>query len=286
MADINVDILTRPFLAMGARVLIEKNPPLLFRPARRPIRFLTSVRQGDRSQFTIDLATDKKGQYFLLRYDADRDIRMQVVDSQPDDRHLLLLVQNGSEKGKFLCGHDEREWFTCAVPGNGVRDIKTAKEALKPKEVLEAQKREGVKEKDKGKRATEGYKRQGEWFLLEVADKEVEGLPILKNEPLRRGRGRPHMAQECVRKDGVTVYVNGEHPNGISQEEFNALVAADRDAARRGMWRVMVRDAKVYVRGNFSQPGGHKTLFLREWHRVFPNTEEKAPWSRAVAFLD
>lgn len=56
---------------------------------------------------------------------------MLVLDAQKDDRHLLLLVKdhtvtttrNGFQaseklipKARFLCGHDERNWFTCAVP--------------------------------------------------------------------------------------------------------------------------------------------------------------------------
>lgn len=287
MTDINAEIITRRFEEMGARVKVEATDPAPRRLNNRTLLWPSGRREAPtRSAFTVDLRTDRSGQYFLLRYDDPSNIRMQVVDSRPDDRHLLLFVQNGDQKGKFLCGHDEREWFTCAIPGNSVRDVRTAKEALKPREVQQAELAAGVKPKDKNKRKNEGWLRQGEWFLVGVNDEEVRGYPILKNEPLRRGRGRPHMAQECIRKDGTTVYVCSKYPNGVIQAEFDKIVAADPKAARRMMWRTMVRDAKVYVRGNFSQPGGHKTLVLRDWHRVFPNTENKAPWSHAVVFLD
>jgi hypothetical protein len=32
-------------------------------------------------------------------------------------RHLLLMARSWT-KDKFLCGHDERHWFVCAVPGD------------------------------------------------------------------------------------------------------------------------------------------------------------------------
>jgi hypothetical protein len=34
-----------------------------------------------------------------------------VVDVDRRGRHLLLLVRDGGEKSKFLCGHDERQVF-------------------------------------------------------------------------------------------------------------------------------------------------------------------------------
>ena len=42
---------------------------------------------------------------------------VEVLDVQPADRHLLLLVREGGLRShKFLCGHDERHWFVAAVP--------------------------------------------------------------------------------------------------------------------------------------------------------------------------
>lgn len=46
------------------------------------------------------------------------DADLLVLDTQPRDRHLLLLNRQVSNqprqpeiKHKFLCGHDERHWF-------------------------------------------------------------------------------------------------------------------------------------------------------------------------------
>lgn len=63
-----------------------------------------------------------------------------VMDVQKNDRHLLLMARDkdGSPL-KFLCGHDERHWFTCAVPG-GPSTVFQAKQALKPPEIVRAEK--------------------------------------------------------------------------------------------------------------------------------------------------
>jgi hypothetical protein len=70
------------------------------------------------------------------------DVRIDVLDLQPADRHLLLLVRDGSEKSKFLCGHDERHGFVAGIPESApVGTVRQAKEALKPAEVQLAQAR-------------------------------------------------------------------------------------------------------------------------------------------------
>src|ERR687897_642718 len=69
-----------------------------------------------------------------------RRVELEVVDIDPADRHLLLLVRDGDEKSKFLCGHDERHWFVAAVPeeARGVTGVATAKVALQPELVRTA----------------------------------------------------------------------------------------------------------------------------------------------------
>jgi len=61
-----------------------------------------------------------------------------VVDVDRSDRHLLLLVRDGEEKSKFLCGHDDRHWFVAAVPedARGVTGVAAA--ALQPQLVRAA----------------------------------------------------------------------------------------------------------------------------------------------------
>ena len=63
-----------------------------------------------------DPLTDGDGEFFEIRRRGGADARIEVLDVQPSDRHLLLMVREGDQKPKYLCGHDERHWFVAAVP--------------------------------------------------------------------------------------------------------------------------------------------------------------------------
>ncbi len=86
----------------------------------------------------IDIGQDRRGEFFDIQAGDDADV--VVLDAQPRDRHLLLMVRQPAErsglpdtKDKFLCGHDERHWFVAGVPERAaVSSVVTAKEALKP----------------------------------------------------------------------------------------------------------------------------------------------------------
>src|SRR6185436_127689 len=104
-------------------------------------------------------------------------------------------------------------------------NVAVAMEALKPPEVLEAQRRQGVKGKDRQRRKNAAYVRQGEWFFLPAPKLHVEKKQVLCNEPLSRGTGsKPHWAQFLYRKGGETVYVSDEHPQGLKPEAYFDLL--------------------------------------------------------------
>lgn len=235
----------------------------------------------------MDVGNDKEGEFFEIR--AGDGVELSVLDVQPKDRHLLLLARVDGEKQKFLCGHDERHWFVAAIPEKApVGTVKQAKEALKPEPVREALNRSGVSEK-KGRnlRKNEVFKRQGEWFFIPRPGLKVDTKLVIRNEPITRGdrRGsKPHMAEYCYRAGGTTVYVSREYPNGISADTYNKLIKDDPSKKNLG-WRMMVRDAKVYVRGTIRH-SDHKTIYLDCWHEVLMNTENQAKAMRHVAFLD
>ena len=91
------EVLERRFTAIGARLSVAERP---WRGAPR-----------------IDVRSDGSDEVFDIRFDGNgREVEVEVVDVRPRERHLLLLVRNGEEKSKFLCGHDERHWFVAAVP--------------------------------------------------------------------------------------------------------------------------------------------------------------------------
>ena len=157
-----------------------------------------------------------------------RGISMNVVDSDRDDRRLLLLVREGGEKSKFLCGHDERHWFVAAVPESaaGIGSVKAAKVALQPDLVREVVER--VRPKDRFARRNAAYVRQGEWFFLPRWTLQVGERQVLRDEPLTRGHGKPHVLEFAYRRGGERVFVDDEHPTGIRPEEFWALPRSRR----------------------------------------------------------
>ena len=270
----NGELLIEKFEKMGARLQLNDNGNL---PRNQRWRNSQSV--------SVNILNDQIGEYFHITVDPDV-ASVEIVDLRPQDRHLLLMARfaNNGDKAKFLCGHDERHWFVAAVPDRrGVSNVMTAKESLKPVEVQNAQVQKGVKHKDKPNRKTKAYVRQGEWFFI-----PEPGFPdpdvVLRNEPLRRGSGKPHVCSLVTRTGGETVYACRQHPNGISPEKYGEILARNPRARGWG-WRQMARNPRVYAKGSVRHPD-HKTIHLGYWHRVVMNTEAEAPAMQHVAFLD
>ncbi len=259
------------FARMGARLKMTDRPSRRFRIASGVVN--------------LDVLEDREGEFFEVAQQSETDLELTVLDLQPADRHLLLLVRNGVEKQKFLCGHDERHWFVAAVPESApVGTVRQAKEALKPSEVDTAQRRLGLDAEECNRRKNAAYRRQGEWFFLPVSGLRVPDGLVLRNEPLRRGNGKPHWVEHCYRAGGETVYVCPRHPNGVRPDAYQRILNANPRAKAWG-WRPMQRNAGVYVRGKVRH-ADHKTIVLRDWHRVLLNTEGQAQAMRNVAFLD
>lgn len=239
--------------------------------------------------FSVDIRRDARGPYFDVALSPDAKREVEVLDLQPRLRHLVLLVRqpasSGEAKHKFLCGHDERDWFAAAVPADsGVSSVRTAMEALKPRDVRDEQARKQVKARLRNRRRNPAFIRQGEWFFLPCPELVVDPKLVLYDEPLVRGRGKPHRAQFAYRTEGETVYVSRQHPQGLTEAKYKELLA-NAPRAKRLRWTTMRRDMTVYVRGRVRHPD-HKTIHLDVWHRVLPNTENRAPAMRHLAFLD
>lgn len=262
--------LNKKFLRMGARVKFQD--PLATRP-RIPLRISL-----------LDIQEDRRGEYFeiTLRSEAEP----QVLDLQPEDRHLLLLIREEKEKYKFLCGHDERHWFVAAIPEKApVGTVRQAKEALKPHVVRVAQSQKKLANKSRNRRKNAAFIRQGEWFFLPVSAEPDEEMIILQNEPLMRGNGgKAHWAEFCVRTGGEAVLVCNRYRSGLSLIQYQRLIEKNSNA-RTWNWRAMRRNPEVYVKGRIRHPD-HKTILLPDWHRVVMNTETQSRAMRNVAFLD
>jgi hypothetical protein len=256
------EVLERRFATIGARLSLPERP---WRGAPR-----------------IDVRSDRRGEFFDISFGRGHATEVEVVDVRPRDRHLLLLVRNGERKSKFLCGLDERHWFVAAVPegARGVTGVAAAKAALQPQAVRELVARR--RPKDAFRRRNAAYVRQGEWFFVPATGIVPADALVLRDEPLTRGRGRPHVMQFVHRRGGDVVYVNRRHPTGISEARYARLTSSER---RSGGWMGMVRDPEVYAKGTVRHPD-HATIRLVDWHRVLLNTEQGARAMRHVAFID
>jgi hypothetical protein len=232
---------------------------------------------------TVDIRRDSIGSLFHITVNGATE-QVMALDVRPRQRHLLLVARHGGTH-KFLCGHDERDWFAAAVPNaGGVSNVRDAMEALKPREVREAQLALRVKRQHLNRRRNAGFVRQGEWFFVPVTGLEVQPLRVIRNEPLVRGRGKPHVAEFVVRTGGQTVFVSNEYPQGLSEERYRRLLIDD-PSKRQLNWRALRRNPEAYVRGTVRHPD-HTTIRLDGWHRVFTNTEHEAPSMRHLVFID
>jgi hypothetical protein len=270
---VDVSVISRAFEEIGARARVD----VVERPGR------------DERAVVVDVKKDRKGEYFDIRIRAA--VELLVLDEQPADRHLLLMARDpANPKAKFLCGHDERHWFTAAIPENSrVSTVVGTKQALKPKELVQLESAQGVRAKElhkRRRRLKRGGKiiRQGEFMFVPEPDFQPSVDAVLKNEVLARG-GNPHRAQYLYREGGTVVYLHWHYPNGLQRKQYEDLLRQN-PAAKRWSWRVLVRDPIVRVKGRITHPQ-HATVELGNvWHRVLLNTENKAKAARNVAFID
>jgi hypothetical protein len=151
----------RRFAAIGARVKV--------------------IRTTHDDAARIDVGSDRHGEFFEIRWAGGAGFSLDVVEADRDDRSLLLLVREGGEKSKFLCGFDERHWFVAAVPetARGVTGVASAKDELQPPAVREAV--AWVRPRDRFRRRNAAYGRQGEWFFLPQWALVVDERDVLRN---------------------------------------------------------------------------------------------------------
>jgi hypothetical protein len=256
----NTRSLEKQFARMGARVNVHAS-----------------------GRFTVDVLRDRQGPRFDIGID-DSVAEVHALDVRPAQRHLLLVVKRG-ETNKFLCGHDERDWFAAAIPSaGGVTNVLQAMDALKPPALRRLLVARHVKHSRWNRRRTSAFVRQGEWFFVPEPKAQVDPLLVLHNEPLTRGRGKAHWVEFLCRSGGDIVYVSNEHPGGLSFSDRQKLFSR-QPHKQRLKWVLMRRNPAVYARGRVRHPD-HKTICLDGWHQVLMNTENQASSMRHLTFLD
>lgn len=264
----------RQFKRIGARARIH--PPIG-----------NQWNRNDRNEsLSIDIGHDTAGEFFDISGQRSVLAEARVLDVQPALRHLLLMSEQSEGKHKFLCGHDERHWFVAAVPEQApVSSVKTAFEALKPPAVRILENRLHVKPRKRNRRRNAAFVRQGEWFFVPLENGEpIDERWILRNEPIARGGGKPHVCEELVRQGGELVYVSSQHPVGVTEDQRRRLISR-RPELRHLRWIAQRRNPNVFVRGRVRHPD-HKTIVLSGWHQVMMNTENESLAMRHVAFID
>ncbi|MEM9481343.1 MAG: hypothetical protein AAGA58_16965 [Verrucomicrobiota bacterium] len=273
----NTEILEKHFDRMGVRIKITRPEP-----THRP--WWTDVSIED---YSLDIRRDRNGEHFVLNLpkSLENKLEIDILQSKPKERHLLLMARKvgDSEIDRFLCGHDEREWFVAAVPG-AVSTVDAAKESLKPWLVKAVQARKGLKANERNRRKNRAFKRQGEWFFVPVTDIIIDENLIFHNEPIARSGGKPHIVQFLHRFGGTLLHVCHQYPNGISSSRYHKILR-QRPEAKGWGWQTRSVNPRVFARGEIRHPD-HKTIKLHDWHEVLMNTENKSRTMRNVAFID
>lgn len=253
-------VLERHFEKMGARAVVSEKPG----------RFGSN-------RVSLDIGIDHEGEYFYLGLPKQE---AEVLNVDAKDRHLLLMIRDGQQKSKYLCGHDERHWFIAAIPEDAkATTVAQAKEALKPVDLPKFR----------------PWIRQGEWFFVPRPELRLpRNAATFHDEPLvrrtRDGRGgKPHIATECYRHGGTSVHVHQKFaPQGFTKEDFTKWCYENPKlfAKHAAEFRMMARDATVYVRGEIRHPD-HATVKLGVvWHRVLMNRENESLAMASMVFLD
>ncbi|MCB9851277.1 MAG: hypothetical protein H6817_11310 [Phycisphaerales bacterium] len=274
------------FHAIGANVEIRNEKfRRHFDPHARRLMHCEPFARAGQTPVRVDVRTVDGQERFEVSY-AGRDATLRVVDVDRARQHLLLAVSNGEtdQADKFLCGFDERHWFSAAVPSKGVYSIATAMEALMPPAVRTELDRNDVAGDERYSRRSETFIRQGEWFFVPT-NRSFGGKRILKREPLvRTAGGKPHILEFAYRLGGQIVYVCQSRNLTLSLGDYQALLRKNPDA-NGWRWSQMTRDPELYARGRVWHPD-HATLHLGRWHRVHVNEEHRAPSRANLMFLD
>jgi len=271
-----LETIEKAFARIGYRVRIEQD-------SVQGNTMTTGVLSAGRlapARIRVNVEKDRRGEVFQVT--IGEGVSLQIMQMDRALRHLLLYACDQEKaKYRYLCGHDERGLFAAAVPG-GVSNVVDAMEALKPETVLRSQ--HGLSAEERNKRRNPAFLRQGEWYFVPAAGGSFDQKLLLRNEPIRRGRSKPHIVEEVFRCGGEAVYVCRQFPNGIDEGAYQKQLLSSPEARHWG-WSLMRRNMDVFGRGKVKHPD-HRTIVLNGWHQILPNREAEAPFIETLVFLD
>src|SRR5688500_7055648 len=98
----NANQIESRFAEMGARLKVLE--------VSRRLSAWSSVR----ADYAVDIQRDRKGEFFELRVPEHLrdDLEVSVMQSEPQQRHLLLFVRKPGDTpqlDRFFCGHEDRK---------------------------------------------------------------------------------------------------------------------------------------------------------------------------------
>ncbi len=163
--------------------------------------------------------------------------RDQLGPTPPDDDEIRTITTSGFAR-HFLLGMDESHLFIAQLPRLAMT-VARARAALRPA-ALDALERDAPKP----------TLRQGEWFFVPLAEPEEQRIELLARRSYR-----------VLRKVGIAEAA-GIHRIGRPHVAEELVLVPDPVTAVRA----------TYVRGAVVHPD-HRTIVLRTWHQVVPNTE-------------
>lgn len=160
--------------------------------------------------------------------------RRDVLELDEETDHVVIRRTTPAEQRHMLCGMDERHYFAAGLP-EAATTVRQAHELLRDEEVSRAM---------RARSRIERPKRQGEWFFLRCSGEELEEIERANKAFVRR-------------KADIETVINGRR-RGNTHTADEVL---------------RMPDGEIFVRGKVRHVE-HKTLKLRDWHRVVRNTEK------------
>lgn len=120
----------------------------------------------------------------------------------------------------------------------------------------------------------ETFIRQGEWLFVPVPGLIVDAKRVRRDAPVSRRDNDNLVIEELFRTGGEAVYYSATKCRVLTVPQFRKLLRQHPQAVRED-WRIRQREAAAYGRGTVRHPG-HRTVALREWHRILTNTDPLA----------
>ena len=224
--EMDRELLESRFARMGARLKVQERAPAAARRHRQPGAWTCSDdRQASSSRSACVPPWTCASKSWTC--------------SRPSGT-CCCWPRRGTEKPKFLCGHDERQWFVAAVPETARLGTVGRHGGTKPAEVQQAQARQKIKTEDRKRRKNAAYVRQGEWFFLPAPDFAVESGSFFERAASRGNGSKPHMGRVLLphgRRDGLRLLPASRR----SDEAAYKVLATPARRPKSWAWQVMQR---------------------------------------------